>query len=149
MSDGGEASDIQRAGMVDAVQELLASFAPDQRAAATGPLDVPDHRHLTYLPGPRPGCAWPTCPSHSNTLRWLCSTQVRAPSGAVTARGVIDLDMIRRQLSASPGLEPRAGDHRYWIRVLGDVAGIRPWAWRWPLNDPRSNCGNPLKIAET
>ncbi len=49
-------------------------------------------------------------------------------SGAMTSRAVIDLDRIRRGLSA--GAEEPPTDDQYWIRVLGDPRGNGPWAWR-------------------
>jgi hypothetical protein len=87
MSDGGEASDVQR-----------------DRAHGRRGLDLPS-RPAARL------CLADLSESQQHLALALLDTGQSAER-AVTARGVIDLDMICRQLSASPGLEPRAGDHR-------------------------------------
>ena len=108
------------------VGEFLDGLDVEQRRRATAEFDAPDHRTWTYLPGGRPGLrlADMTAAQREEVLSLLdlaCSA-----AGALTARAVIDLDLIRRRLDG----EPDANDDAYWVRVLGDPRGDGPWAWR-------------------
>jgi hypothetical protein len=108
------------------VGAFLDELDAERRMRATARFDVPDHRRWTYVPGDRPGLrlADMTVDQRDAVLSLLdlaCS-----PSGAMTARAVLDLDRIRRRL----GGEPDAADDQYWLRVLGDPRGDLPWAWR-------------------
>ena len=106
-------------GFLDALDDL-------QRGRATGEFGTPDHRQWTYLPGERPGLglAEMTAEQRESVLSIL--DLACGAAGAMTARAVIDLDLIRRRLDG----EPRADDDRYWVRVLGDPRAAGPWAWR-------------------
>jgi Protein of unknown function (DUF3500) len=116
--------------MIDAANAFVAALDPQQRAAATASFDVPDHRQWTYLPGPRPGLALADMSDEQQHLALDLLDTGCSATGARTARGIIQLDMIRRQLSARPGNDPRPVDHRYWVRVLGHPGTDEPWAWR-------------------
>jgi len=113
-----------------AVQALLASLDSSQRVAATAPFDVADHRRWTYLPGGRPGLALARMTADQQMLALGLLDAGASEAGARTARAVVELDMIRRQLAAGPGREPDPADHRFWVRILGDPDGDAPWAWR-------------------
>ena len=113
-----------------AVQALLASLDSAQRVAATSPFDVADHRRWTYLPGGRPGLALARMTADQQMLALGLLDAGASEAGARTARAVVELDMIRRQLAAGPGREPDPADHRFWVRILGDPDGDAPWAWR-------------------
>ena len=107
------------AAFLDALDDL-------QRSRATASFDVPDHRQWTYLPGERPGLKLADISVEQRHVLLSMLDIVCGAAGAMTARSVIDLDLIRRQLDGEPG----AGDDRYWVRVLGDPRGDGPWAWR-------------------
>ena len=108
------------------VGAFLDSLDDAPRRQATTSFDRPDHRQWTYLPGDRPGLqlAEMTLEQREVVLSMLDSACGAA--GAMTARAVIDLDLIRRRLDG----EPAAEDDRYWVRVLGDPRAGGPWAWR-------------------
>ncbi len=114
------------AQMADAAEAFLGTLDEAGRVAATGRLGGRDYRQWTYLPGPRPGlCLADMSVEQRATVLALLDAGCSA-AGAKTARAVIGLDMIHRQLVADPDLE----DHRFWVRVLGDPTGEQPWAWR-------------------
>ncbi len=113
------------AQMADAAEAFLGTLDEAGRVAATGRLGG-DYRQWTYLPGPRPGlCLADMSVEQRDTALALLDAGCSA-GGAKTARAVIGLDMIHRQLVADPDLE----DHQFWVRVLGDPTGEQPWAWR-------------------
>ena len=118
------------ARMSEAVEALLASLSDHQRAAATAPFDVGDHRRWTYLPGPRPGLSFADMSGKQRALALPMLDAGCSEAGARTARAVIELDMIRRRLSAAPDRQPDPTDHRYWVRILGAPGGGTAWGWR-------------------
>ena len=118
------------ARMSEAVEALLASLSDHQRAAATAPFDVGDHRRWTYLPGPRLGLSFADMSGEQRALALTMLDAGCSEAGARTARAVIELDMIRRRLSAAPDRQPDPTDHRYWVRILGAPGGGTPWGWR-------------------
>jgi hypothetical protein len=107
--------------MADAAEAFLASLQPDQLAAAAAPYDVTDHRSWTYLPGPRPGLMLADMSEAQQTLALELLDAGSSPTGAQTARGIIELDAILRG-------EAKRG--QYWVRIFGEVGGESPWAWR-------------------
>lgn len=111
--------------MAKAAETFLASLDRAGRAAATGRLGG-DYREWTYLPGPRPGLCLAEMTADERAAALVLLDTGCSAGGATTARAVVGLDMIRRQLGADPDPE----DHRYWVRVLGDPTGADPWAWR-------------------
>ncbi len=131
------ASRSQRSGQVGVVERMtkaangfLASLDTQQRPAAAAAFDIADHRHWTYLPGERPGLALAHMTDEQRALALQLLDSGCSSGGARTARAVIELDMIRRLLSAGAGREVRPTDHRFWVRILGEPAGEAPWAWR-------------------
>jgi hypothetical protein len=113
--------------MSAAAKALLASLSAEQRAAATTSFDAPDHRVWTYLPGPRAGLALAEMTSDQQALALALLETGCSVDGARTARAIIELDKIRRELGGRV-VEP--GDHRFWVRILGEVSDGAPWAWR-------------------
>ncbi|NNM47926.1 DUF3500 domain-containing protein [Knoellia sp. DB2414S] len=110
-----------------AAAALADALDPDSRARLATTLDDPAYREWTYLPGPRDGAilADMTEPQRDLALALLdtgCSATSRH-----SARAVIDLDIVRRQLG---GGNPQPGDDRFWWRVIGDPARDDAWAWR-------------------
>ena len=90
-------------------------------------LSDPGFREWSYLPGPRAGLSLAelTADQRETALTLLdtgCSV-----AGAQTARAVIELDTIRRQLG---GGDPQPGDDRFWFRVFGTPSAEGAWAWR-------------------
>ncbi len=105
---------------------FLDALDAEQRRRATDAFDAADHRSWTYLPGDRPGLRLgDMMAEHRDAALGLLDLACSA-AGALTARAVIDLDLIRRRLAG----EAEASDDRYWIRVLGDPRRGEPWAWR-------------------
>ena len=116
--------------MAGAATAFLDSLDRTQRLAATTAFDVEDHRVWTYLPGGRPGAALAAMTTEQQALALALLDTGCSAHGGRTARAVIELDMIRRQLESSAGTPPRPTDHRYWVRILGDPNADAPWAWR-------------------
>jgi hypothetical protein len=113
--------------MAGAAEGFLATLGKPETDAVGDGLDGPGFREWSYLPGPRDGLslAEMTPAQREAALSLLdtgCST-----SGARTARAVIELDLIRRQLG---GADPQPGDDRFWFRVFGTPAADGAWAWR-------------------
>jgi hypothetical protein len=101
---------------------VVESLGVEGAAAAMAPFDVPNRREWTYLPGPRPGAML-------GDLSPACRQQVMAlmeaglsAAGARTARDVMALDGVLRELERDverPGWQRRHSLH-YWFRLLGD-----------------------------
>lgn len=114
---------------------LLDSLDAEQRAAATAPFDVEDHREWAYTPGTRPGLALLDMNQHQRDLVMALLETGLSRAGAGAARDIMTLDGVLRELEQQQdrrGWERRHQLH-YWVRVLGDPAGPdggAPWAWR-------------------
>jgi hypothetical protein len=113
--------------MSEAATAFLASLSAARRTSATTSFDTPEHRVWTYLPGPRPGLALAEMTPEQQELALALLDIGCSSDGARTARAVIELDKIRRELG---GRHVEPGDHRFWVRVLGEVSDDAPWAWR-------------------
>lgn len=113
--------------MAEAVTELLATLDADQYAAATTRFDDPEHRAWRYLPGPRPGLVFGEMTAEQRQLTLALLDHGCSEEGARTARAIVYLDRIRRELAGAT-VEP--DDDRFWLRVLGTPGGEEPWAWR-------------------
>lgn len=118
--------------MRTAALAFVAALDPQQRTTATAPFDTPDHRDWTYLPGPRPGLALRDMTSAQRDLAMALLDTGLSSAGAATARDVMKLDSVLRELERQAGEDgwERRHEHHYWVRVLGDPAGDAPWAWR-------------------
>ncbi|WP_165367738.1 DUF3500 domain-containing protein [Phytoactinopolyspora endophytica] len=118
--------------MAGAAQAFIDSLGPEQRTRACAPLDSPDRREFTYLPGPRPGLAL----SDMNAVQQRRAMELLATGlserGLANARAIMQLEEILAEIERSTG---RAGwDRRhpeyYWFRVLGEPGGPTPWMWK-------------------
>jgi hypothetical protein len=116
--------------MTRAATAFLESLDADHRRTATDRFDVPDHRLWTYLPGSRAGVSLAEMNVEQRRLALELLDAGCSAEGAKTARRVIELDMIRRQLTSAPSSPPDPRDDRFWFRILGDPTGDEPWAWR-------------------
>jgi hypothetical protein len=121
----GTASLVGR--MADAAQAFLASLDPSQRQAVDNPLDSPDFREWSYLPGPRAGLSLAEMTPTQRALALALLDTGCSVTGAQTARAVIGLDIVRRELG---GGDPRPADDRFWFRVFGTPSPDGAWAWR-------------------
>ena len=112
--------------MAEAASALVATLAPEQQQAVAADLQDPDVREWSYLPGPRAGLSLAEMTSGQRESALALLDTGCSATGAQTARAVIELDMVRRQLG---GGAPEAGDDRFWFRVFGSPAD-EAWAWR-------------------
>ena len=113
--------------MAEAAAALVATLDPAQQQALVADLRDPDFREWSYLPGPRAGVPLADLtPAQREAALALLDTGC-SDAGARTARKVIELDLVRRQLG---GGDPEPGDDRFWFRVFGDPAAGGAWAWR-------------------
>ena len=112
--------------MAEAASALVAGLAATQQQALTADLDDPAFRQWSYLPGPRDGLVLAELTEVQREAALTLLDTGCSAAGARTARAVIELDLIRRQLG---GGDPQPGDDRFWFRVFGDPA-TGAWAWR-------------------
>jgi hypothetical protein len=125
MTAAGGAALVDR--MRAAALALVATLEPSQHDALASSLADEAFREWSYLPGPRPGLPLADLgsPQRQAALHLLdtgCSV-----GGARTARDVIELDHLRRELG---GGAPAPGDDRFLFRVFGDPRRDPAWAWR-------------------
>jgi hypothetical protein len=116
--------------MRDTAARLLSSFDEEARSAGLAPFHTPDRQVWTYLPGPRPGLMLGDLDEQQQHLVMRLVDTGLSGAGARTARGVMELDGVLRELEREEGhegWERRRPDH-YWFRILGDPAG-EVWAW--------------------
>ncbi|MEO3792947.1 DUF3500 domain-containing protein [Nonomuraea sp. B10E15] len=113
--------------MRQAVLRFLGSLDTERRAAATAAFGSPERTEWSYLPGPRPGLPLAEMTSGQQELALALLDAGCGVAGARTARGVIELERVRRRLAT--GVDQIDGD-RYWFRVFGDPGGADPWTWR-------------------
>ncbi|WP_345568550.1 DUF3500 domain-containing protein [Nonomuraea rosea] len=119
------AHDVQE--MRQAVRRFLGSLDTGRRSAATAAFGSAERTEWSYLPGPRPGLPLVEMTSGQQELALALLDLGCGVTGARTARGVIELERVRRRLVT--GVDEIDGD-RYWFRVFGDPEGAGPWAWR-------------------
>ncbi|MGW3348837.1 DUF3500 domain-containing protein [Nonomuraea rubra] len=117
--------DVQE--MRQAVLRFLASLDTERRAAATAAFGSPERTEWSYLPGPRPGLPLVEMTPGQQELALALLDLGCGLAGARVARGVIELERVRRRLVT--GIDEIDGD-RYWFRVFGEPGGAQPWAWR-------------------
>jgi hypothetical protein len=109
----------------------LTALTDEQRRLATAPFDVADARDWTYLPGPRPGLPLSDMTDGQRGLAMELLSLGLSPAGSATARDVMALEAILRDLDRAAGGNWEVRHPRYfWFRVLGDPNGDQPWAWR-------------------
>lgn len=107
------------AHMTKASTAFLDSLEPEQRAVATAPFDVGDHKEWTYLPGDRPGAELRYLSAEQKALALELMDTACSAEGAQTAREVMDLEVVLRRPA-----------ERYWVRILGTPGDSAPWGWR-------------------
>lgn len=116
--------------MRDTAARLAETFDDAARAAGLAAFDAADRQVWTYLPGTRPGVMLGHLDEAQRRLVMRLVDAGLGSAGARTARSVIELDGVLRELEREDGhagWERRHSDH-YWFRLLGDPAG-QVWAW--------------------
>ena len=113
--------------MQQAVLRFLGSLDTEQKAAAMAAFGSPERTKWSYLPGPRPGLPLVAMTSRQQELALALLDTSCGMAGTRTARGVIELERVRRRLVT--GVDELDGD-RYWFRVFGEPGGAGPWAWQ-------------------
>ncbi|WP_208115499.1 DUF3500 domain-containing protein [Labedaea rhizosphaerae] len=112
--------------------ELAAAATEDQLRSLKGRCDDPTLREWTYLPGDRPGLSFEHMTAEQRELAHELIAATHSEAGAELARGVIEVERMRRQLATGT---QDVGPDKYWFRVYGDPAfddpgGAAPWGWR-------------------
>jgi hypothetical protein len=125
MAGTGITAAVER--MAERAAAFLASLDERQRSAVTGELAGEDFRDWSYIPGTRVGLSLADMTTEQRDAALDLLDSGCSATGARTARAVIELDMIRRQLG---GGSPGQGDDRFWFRVFGTPAPEGAWAWR-------------------
>ena len=112
--------------MRGAATAFVAALEESQRVELGARLEDPGYRRWSYLPGPRDGLPLAAMSPEQRHLALALLDAGCSAGGARTARAVIELDFIRRELG---GGNPQPGDDRFWFRVFGSP-GDHAWAWR-------------------
>jgi hypothetical protein len=115
-----------------AAEEFVTSLDDQQRELATDAFDSDDRRRWTYLPGPRPGLALADMTVRQRTLALTLMDSGLSAAGARTARDIMELDGVLRELEREVGKDgwERRDPRNYWFHVLGDPTGDGTWAWK-------------------
>ncbi|MDX6416855.1 MAG: hypothetical protein QOG28_1475 [Trebonia sp.] len=113
--------------MQQAVLRFLGSLGTEQKVAAMAAFGSPERTKWSYLSGPRPGLPLVAMTSRQQELALALLGTSCGMAGARTARGVIELERVRRRLVT--GVNELDGD-RYWFGVFGEPGGAGPWAWQ-------------------
>ncbi|HET8598897.1 MAG TPA: DUF3500 domain-containing protein [Segeticoccus sp.] len=115
-----------------AAEDFLVSLDETQRKVATAAFDSDDRRRWTYLPGPRPGLALADMTVRQRGLAMVLMDSGLSAAGARTARDVMELDGVLRELEREAGKDgwDRRDPRNYWFHVLGDPTGDGPWMWK-------------------
>ena len=111
---------------------FLDSLHDGQRDAATYDLTDPERYRWKYTPGPRGGLALEDMDGAQRDLAMALLDAGLSTWGAQTARAVMDLEPILKEIeedTGRPGSARRNPEH-YWFSVFGDPATDRPWGWR-------------------
>jgi hypothetical protein len=114
------------------VGRLLELLTPDHRTSLCFPWESPERTRWTYTPGSRPGLALRELgePTRAAALELLRSAL--SPAGFASARAVMALEAVLRQLEERAGVPGSGQRHpsHYWFAVFGDPEGEGPWGWR-------------------
>ncbi|MEQ7123349.1 DUF3500 domain-containing protein [Actinopolymorpha sp. B11F2] len=118
--------------MASAASAFLTSLDPEQRSQATAAFDTDDHRAWTYLPGPRPGLALADMTERQRELALALLETGFSARGLGEAQAIMALESILRDIEreVDNAMWLQRNPVAYWVRVLGDPTGTRPWAWR-------------------
>ncbi|MDF8263333.1 DUF3500 domain-containing protein [Luteipulveratus flavus] len=115
--------DVRRTA--ELVERLQRSLSPARRASATEEANDPERRRWTYLPGQRPGLPLAELDADQHALVMELLEALESGEGRL-AVGAVEVERVRRTLA---GAQPRPGDDRYWLRLIGSP-GPQPWGWR-------------------
>jgi hypothetical protein len=129
--------------MRTAATAFIAALEERQHVEMGAQLDDPAYQQWSYLPGPRDGLPLAVMSPDQRDLALALLDTGCSAGGARTARAVIELDFIRRELA---GGNPQPGDDRFWFRVFGSpVTQLGPGGSTattslstWRLSVPRS-----------
>ena len=114
--------------MSDAAGALLASLAPEQRAAIHFPFTEAERLNWHFIPRQRRGLPLRDMTGVQRDLaRALLETGL-SPHGARKVDDIIALELVLREL----GENPRVRDPElYFVSIFGDPSDRRPWGWRF------------------
>ncbi len=131
---------VQR--MREAARRLRDSLHGVARQRGVAPFGVGDRREWSYLPGPRPGVALVDLDPVQRELVMALLDTALSSTGSRTAREVMELDGVLRELERERGASSWRVRHplHYWVRVLGDPEQD---VWGWSLG------GHHLTVAVT
>ena len=97
---------------------------------------------MVLFAGPRPGLPLVAMTSRQQELALALLDTSCGMAGARTARGVIELERVRRRLVT--GVDELDGD-RYWFGVFGEPGGAGPWGMASQRPPPRGARGEPWR----
>lgn len=113
-------------------QAFLEALDETQRGQATYAFADEERFRWQYTPGPRGGLALADMDDRQRELAMTLLESCLSSSGATTARQIMALEPILRDLeqqAGRSGWERRDADF-YWFSVFGDPAADEPWGWR-------------------
>lgn len=121
---GDDLVEVTEDPTVALLRRFLDGLDAEQRAQAVEADAIT--REWSYLPGDRRGLC---LESLSVEQRLLVEQVIRSGHSERGGQQVLEAIARERWRRESVGGGPVSGD-RFWIRVVGEVAGDRPWGWR-------------------
>ncbi len=124
-----EDADVERTERAEEMAELaglgLDRLPEELSRSARQPVDDPELRTWSYLPGDHPGVCLEDAPAPVGELVERLVDLAHSSRGAELIRAALAVDHERRRSVGAPV----RGD-RYWWRVIGDSSSGGTWGWR-------------------
>lgn len=117
-----------------AALQFLQGLTEEQRAQASFPLDDPERKRWSNLPGPmyeREGVSFGEMNPTQRVLAHRLLKSALTGQGYLKTSGIMHLDEVLLALARARGSDdPPFGLDLYWIGVFGDPARDRHWGWQ-------------------
>jgi len=114
--------------MAKAARSWIRSLSPPQQGRAQLAWSSSERYDWHYVPRQRPGVALRDMDERQVVAAWNVLGSLLSARGLEQVRGVILLERILGELTASPGYRDPGN---YALVIFGDPAGVAPWAWRF------------------
>lgn len=118
--------------MAEAAGRFLDALSDAQRARATFPFPGDERYFWHYTPVERNGLILAEMTAPQRELAFALLASGLSARGAATARQIVDLEPILREIELREGrpMVWARDPERYWFSVFGTPGSREPWAWR-------------------